>query len=139
MKFLMTLVCFLFVSCSLFAQVTRSANETITINNIATINLDLESENIEIRETKGSRVIVESHITLESIKNATLLEFMINSGRYALENKVDASTQTMSITRKKNTNVLLVKGEECKEHVRYVILVPDSVKFVNTSGATASK
>ncbi|WP_264790290.1 hypothetical protein [Aureispira anguillae] len=138
MKFFI-IVFFAFVfSSNLSAQATASANETITVSNISTINLDLDSDNIEIKETKGSRVIIESHITLETINNTTLLEFLVNSGRYALKNEADASTQTLTITRKKVSNVLLIKGEECKETVRYVVLVPASVKFVNTSSSTAS-
>lgn len=120
------------------AQATASTNETIVISDVSTINLDLGSDDIEIRETKGSRVIIESHIRLETINNTTLLEFLVKSGRYALESKMDATTQALTITRKKNSNVLLIKGEECKEIMRYIILVPSSVKVVNTNSATAN-
>jgi len=140
MKIFVTLLFTLFLSCGLFAQATGSSNEVITVSNITTVNLDLESDNIEIKETKGSRVIIESHITLESINNMTLLDFLINSGRYDLENRVDAVTHSLTITRKKTKNVLLVKGEDCKESIRYVILIPETVKFVNTNDEiTASK
>jgi len=139
MKSFITLLFTCFISASLFAQVTRSANEVVSASDVTTMNLNLDSDNIEIKETKGTRIIIESHITLETISNATLLEFLINSGRYSIENTFNATTHTLDIKRKKNTNVLLVKGEECKESIRYVILVPSSVKFVNTSSATASK
>lgn len=138
MKIFTTILFAFILSGSLFAQATSSTNEMITVANITTINLDLESENIEIKETKGSRVIIESHIKLETINNTTLLEFLVTSGRYSLANSVDATTQTLTITRKKVNNVLVVKGEECKENIRYVVLVPSSVKMVNTSSATAS-
>lgn len=139
MKFFATFFFTCIISTSIFAQVTRSSSEVVSANDVSTMNLNLNSDNIEIKETKGTRIIIESHITLESISNATLLEFLINSGRYSIANKFNATTHTLDIARKKNTNVLLVKGEECKESIRYVILVPSSVKFVNTSSATASK
>lgn len=137
MKFFTTILFALIISGNMLAQATSSTNEMISVTNISIINLDLESDNIEIKETKGSRVIIESHIKLETINNTTLLEFLVSSGRYNLNNSVDATTQTLTITRKKNNNVLLVKGEECKESIHYIVLVPSTVKVVNTT-ATAS-
>jgi len=125
-------------SSSLSAQATASTNELVSAVNIEVLNLDLDSDNIEIRETKGSRIIIESQIQLSTVSNSALLNFLINSGRYALENKVDATTQTLSVFRKKTRNVLLVKGEECEEFINYIILVPASVKVVHTKSLTAS-
>lgn len=138
MKFIIFLLP-LFISCNIFAQATGSTNDVITVPDITTIDLNLDSDDITVKETKGSRIIIESHITLESINNTTLLEFLIKSGRYDLENRVDAMSQSLTITRKKNRNVLLVKGQDCKESIRYIILVPSSVKHVNTNTSTASR
>ncbi|WMX14523.1 MULTISPECIES: hypothetical protein [unclassified Aureispira] len=138
MKFFATILFSVIISSSLFAQATASANEMISAANIATINLDLDTDNIEIKETKGSRIIIESHIKLATVNNSAMLDFLVNSGRYALESTTDATTQTLNITRKKNMNVLLVKGEECKEIISYIVLVPASVKVVNTKSPTAS-
>lgn len=138
MKYFILIFFSLIVSSTAFSQATASANEMISAVNIETINLDLDSDNIEIKETKGTRIIIESHIKLESIDNATMLNFLINSGRYALESRTDATTQTLDISRKKVMNVLLVKGQECKETITYTILVPASVKVVNTKSPTAS-
>lgn len=134
---LLLLVLFTFTN-TLCAQATRSFNETISATDVTTIQLNLDSENIDIRETKGSRVIIEAHITLEGIDNTTLLEFLISSGRYNLENRMDATTSTLVINQKKEKNVLLVKGQECKEKIRYVILVPSTVKFVKTNNSTTA-
>ena len=139
MKNLITFFLAIFVTSNLLAQATRSTHNAITATNITTLNLELDTEDIVVKETKGTRIIIESHITLETISNVTLLEFLIKSGRYDIENKVNAITQTLSISRKKANNVLLVKGEDCKESVRYVILIPSSVKFVNTNSSTASR
>lgn len=127
-----------FSSTSLNAQVTRSANQAITATDVTTLNLDLKSEAVEIKETKGSRVIIESHITLESINNTTLLEFLIKSGRYNLDNTLDPTAGILTVSRKTSGNVLLVKGQECRESVRYVILVPESIKKINKNSGTGN-
>lgn len=140
MKYLATVLFSLLITCSIFGQITRSTSENIVLsNNVSVVNLDLKSNNIEIKETKGSRIIIEAHITLEAVDNASLLEFLISSGRYALENREDATAQSLTIADKKTNNIILVKGQECREKVRYVILMPASVKRVNTiNNATAS-
>lgn len=125
-------------SSSLSAQATASTNELVSATNIEVLNLNLDSDNVEIRETKGSRIIIESQIKLSTVSNTALLNFLINSGRYSLENKADLTTQTLSISRKKTMNVLLVKGKECEEIINYIILVPASVKMVHTKSPTAS-
>ena len=125
------------VACSVsYAQATASTNQTISVGTIASLNLDLRSESIEIRATKGSRVIIESHITLENITNNKMLEYLIKAGRYELVTNMDASSKSLTIQRKVNSNVILVKGQECTENIRYVVLVPDSIKTVKENGTT---
>lgn len=138
MKYFIAVFIAVILSNSVSAQATASTNELITATNIEVINLDLNSDNIEIKETKGSRIIIESHIELTTVNNSAMLNFLVNSGRYALKNKADATTQTLTITRNKTMNVLLVKGKECEEIISYTILIPDSVKVVNTKSPTAS-
>lgn len=138
MRYFITVFIAVIFSTSLFAQATASTNELITATNIEVINLDLDSDNIEIKETKGSRIIIESHIKLATVNNSAMLNFLVSSGRYALESRTDATTQTLSITRKKAMNVLLVKGKECEEIISYTILIPDSIKTVNTKSPAAS-
>lgn len=138
MKYFIAILFSILLSNNTFAQATASTNELISAANIESVNLDLGSKNIEIKETKGSRIIVESHIKLATVNNSAMLDFLVNSGRYALESKVDATTQTLNITRNKAMNVLIVKGEECEEIISYIVLVPASVKIVNTKSPTAS-
>ena len=129
----------IFIASNLLAQATGSTHNAVTASNITTLNLELDTEDVVVKETKGTRIIIESHITLETISNVTLLQFLIKSGRYDLEKNVNETTQTLNISRKKTNNVLLVKGQDCKELVKYVILIPSSVKFVNTNPSTVSR
>lgn len=138
MKYFIAILFSIIFSSSLSAQAMASTNELISATNIEILNLNLDSDNIEIKETKGSRIIIESHIKLTTVSSSALLSFLINSGRYTLENNRNVATQTLSITCKKTRNVLLVKGEECEEVIFYKILVPASVKIVNTKSPIAS-
>lgn len=134
MKNLFTIL-MLLAACSMsYAQATASTNQTISVGAIATLELDLRAENIEIRPTKGSRLIIESHVTLENITNTSMLEYLVKAGRYELITNMDASSQSLTIQRKVNSNVILVKGQECTEKLRYVVLVPDSIKTVKQNG-----
>lgn len=134
MKHLFTLMMLLATCSASFAQATASTNQTISVGAIATLELDLRAENIEIRPTKGSRVIIESHVTLEKVTNTSMLEYLIKAGRYELITNMDASSKALSIQRKVNSNVILVKGQECTEKVRYVVLVPESIQTVKQNG-----
>lgn len=117
-----------------FAQATASTNQMISVGDIASLQLDLKAETIEIKKTKGSRVIIESHITLSNMTNGALLEYLVKAGRYQLITSMDASDKSLTIKRKINSNVILVKGKECTEKIRYVVLVPESIKTVTENG-----
>ncbi|MGH1337552.1 MAG: hypothetical protein ACRBFS_15620 [Aureispira sp.] len=136
MKHLFIVLMWLAACSTSYAQATASTNQTISVGAIASLQLDLRSESIEIRTTKGSRVIIESHITLENINNNSMLEYLIKAGRYELITNMDASSKSLTVQRKVNSNVILVKGQECTENIRYVVLVPDSIKTVKENGAT---
>lgn len=125
-------------SITALAQATASVNQTINTQDITTLQLDLNSSNIEIRETKGSRLIVETHITVEGINNPALLEYIVKSGRYELNGVADVSTQTLTLSQKGNAKLLVVKGQTCTEQIHYTILVPSNIKNVDqNSGGPA--
>jgi len=134
MKNLLVLAILIAWSTLSWAQATASTNQAISTSNVSKLQLNLFSPNIEVREIKGSRLIIESHITVEGVTNSTILEYIIKAGRYELTSKTDASTQTLTLTRKMSDKVLMVKGQACSESVRYVILVPSSIQSVETNG-----
>jgi hypothetical protein len=133
MKHLFAIV-FLFTYSICFAQATASTNQTISVGSSASLQLDLRSEDIEIKRTKSSRVVVELHVTLSNMTNNALLEYLVKSGRYELITSMDAANRTLTIKRKVNSNVVLVKGRECTENIHYVVLVPESIKTITTNG-----
>lgn len=132
LKYLFSLVIVCVCTAALSAQANQTIYQTFTpATAITVLELDVEQnvDNIEIRKTKGTRVVVETTVKL-STPNANLLAYLAESGRYNLVEFLNTGEERYSLSSKKNLNVLLVKGEECHEEIRYVIQVPESIPHV---------
>lgn len=110
-------------------QVSKKTYQTIIANNTSLIKINIKGGTVSLKETKGSRVLVETMIKL-SVPNEALLNFVISNGRYELIQKKDDSKRELLLEEKKNRNVILVKGEACAEVVSYTIYVPSSMKAI---------
>ena len=137
MKNILALIITLFAFSFSYGQASDVAHQTVMAQGIEQVKLDLGTKSVEIKQTKGSRIIIESRVTL-SIPNQTLLNYLIDAGRYGLETSVDPATATMTIKRKRNNNLLIVKGQECEEQFHYTIFLPESVKFSEDISTSAS-
>jgi len=115
-----------------FSQVTKTLHQTFSIDAAEKVNLNVVAKKIELKETKGSRILIETKITI-SLPNERLLDFISNSGRYDLIKTMDAATREISIDSKKSNDVIIVKGEECHEILEYTIYMPEAIKFANNS------
>jgi len=124
------LVAFLAITQVSFGQASLKFNQTFSANAAQKVNMDVPSKNIKIKTIKGSRVIVETAITISS-NNNKLLEFMAKEGRYNLDQSFDDQTHELTLKAKKRKNLIRVKGKELKEKVEYTIYVPTFTKFVN--------
>ena len=105
--------------------------------NINQIKLNLNSTNIQNRETKGSRVMVEMLISAD-VPNESMMNFLIENGRYELNSQNDMSTSTLTLSSVKPANVIVVKGKECKEEVSYIVYLPSTVKFINADKSSSN-
>ncbi|MBL4648698.1 MAG: hypothetical protein JKY03_03130 [Aureispira sp.] len=108
---------------------SKKAYQTIIANNTDLIKINIEGAAVELKETKGSRILVETVIRL-SVPNGALLDFVISNGRYELIKTEDQSKRELLLEAKKNKNVILVKGKTCTEIVTYTIYVPSSMKAI---------
>jgi hypothetical protein len=131
-KLIMTIVCCFLLSGTAFGQVSKTLHQTFTLDGAEKVNVNVVGKNVELKETKGSRILVETKVTI-SLPNPRLLDFVANSGRYDLLKTVDAGTRELTIASKKSNDVIVVKGQECSEVLEYVIYLPESVKFANNS------
>ncbi|MCH2043738.1 MAG: hypothetical protein MK212_06310 [Saprospiraceae bacterium] len=140
MKIFLTIFSILCVTFTCFAQdltnVSTSGlfHKTITATNIQHLNLDVDG-NVNIKSTKGSRILVEVNIKI-GVPNKNLLDYLIKSGRYDLVVERKENLGEMVVSSKKTNNILMVKGKECKEELEYTIFVPEQIQLVN--GETAS-
>ena len=135
LRIYMTLwVCFLVIG-GIQAQASLKFNETFPSNNAVKINLDVENDKIEVKTIKGSRIVVETMITISS-PNDRLLEFIAEGGRYKLEHHFDEGKNEMNLVSKKNKDIITIKGKEIEEHFTYTIYVPESTKYVNETLAS---
>ena len=115
-----------------FGQVSKTLHQTFFLDGAEKVNINVVAKNVRMEETKGSRILVETKVSI-SLPNARLLDFVCNSGRYDLQAKIDATTKELTISSKRTNDVIVVKGEECVESLEYVIYMPASVKFSNNS------
>lgn len=93
------------------------------------LNAEVAPEDVVIRKTQGSRVVVETTIELTGA-NERLLQYLADNGRYELSHSFDVTDNAMVLSPKKNNNVIVIKGKECEEDLSYVIFVPSSIELV---------
>ena len=137
MKSFLATTVFCFLSLWAFSQnVTQTIHQAITATETQQVILQLDGE-VEIRETKGTRVLLESTVLL-NVPNTALLDYLIGSGRYAIAQTIDEAAGTMTLTSKKRTNAVMVKGAECREEIKHVVYIPTHIRFTQDLSATAS-
>lgn len=120
------------------AQYKHTKHSTFVLENINQVKLDLGNSKIDVRETKGSRVLVE--ITAAAgVPNESMMNFLVESGRYELVSETDLSSGTLILSKKKDNNVIIIKGKECVEELSYVIYIPSSIKFINATMTSSIK
>lgn len=124
---------FCWLGCGMsFGQVSKTLHQTFFLDGAEKVNINVVAKDIRMEETKGTRILVETKVTI-SLPNARLLDFVCNSRRYDLVATVDATTKELTIASKKSNDVIIVKGEECLETLEYIIYMPANVKFSNNS------
>ena len=110
-----------------YGQASQKTHQTFISGDAESIRVKVEGADVQLKETKGTRILVETKVTL-SVPNEALLNFVIESGRYNLVQVVDPTTRQLTLEKKKSINALVVKGEECEEHITYVVYVPTSIR-----------
>ncbi|MCH2042815.1 MAG: hypothetical protein MK212_01640 [Saprospiraceae bacterium] len=93
------------------------------------LNGDIAAEDVLIRKTQGSRIVVETTIKLTGA-NERLLQYLADNGRYELNYSFDVTDNAIILSPKKNNNVIVIKGKECSENLSYIIFVPSSIELV---------
>lgn len=107
------------------AQVQQQVSEHLIIQeDIKYIHIRLPKKDVEIKSTKGSRILLEAKITL-AVDNVGLLAFFVQSGRYNFAMQKDEIQETIEIMNlAPSKGVLIKKGKEIEETIKYTIYVP---------------
>lgn len=129
----------LFCTLSFFSfsqSVSQTIHQALVCTDIQSVVLQLEGT-VEVRETKGSRILIETTVTLGA-PNSALLQYLIDSGRYGIAQENNTADAAMSLISKKRTNVVMVKGQQCSEEVKYVVYMPPHIKYTQEASTTAS-
>ena len=115
-----------FCSTMLTAQTKKTAHKAIIVQDIELLVLQLDAHDtqVEVLPTKGSRVLVETTIEMD-VANPALLEFVMESGRYELTEKVAEERQALTLIAPERSNVIISKGKEVSELIHYKIYVPE--------------
>lgn len=117
-----------------FSQISKSITQTFNINDAESLSVNLNSSNIQIKYTKGSRILVETTIET-SLDNPPLLEFLVQQGRYDLTKEYNPNTRSLSLfNKKKEKDVIIVKGKQLEEELTYIIYVPNKLAIFTANG-----
>lgn len=114
----------------LSAQVSTSLNQSFKTESAQSIVLQINSSNLEIKYIQGSRILVETKVSL-STGNSSLLDFVAKEGRYDLVKEMDVNTKCLTLVPKKIQNLILIKGKELQEHISYTIYIPKELAFID--------
>lgn len=115
---------------------TQANKQTVQVyqfpSHITHLHLNLPSNNVTIVKTKSSRISVETTINLDR-GSELLLEYLISKDRYKLQGASDANSPLLKLHLQPNSNVLIIKGQVCHEHLSYRVHVPERLLKVTKS------
>ncbi len=126
MKNLLTL-CFLFLGCSLIAQVTKTVHQTFEIEEeVVNVALDIYDEFV-VEEWAGNNIMVVTKIELTSGAQH-LLDFYVKEGRYNLESSGEDTA--LSLVSKDNVRRgMKYKDLTVYETVKMKLYIPENFQL----------
>jgi hypothetical protein len=122
----------LFLSQTIFSQISRTTYEVIPSENITHVNVQMDGDVVVERWT-GDRVMIETKVDIYNASNS-LVEFLIKEGRYELDKQPAGSSITLS--NRKNNKAITIKGIMVSEILKQRVFVPEKMTFTQTKGDT---
>lgn len=133
-KFILTCLFWLILFQYSFSQghVSQYVNQMLKVeqdpkNPSTSIYIKLHTSNIEVKQMKGTRVLVTGKVSL-GIPNLFFLEVLIKKGRYELFLTADGGNGLR--LEDKSRQPMILRGEQCQENVSYTIHIPESIQTV---------
>jgi len=115
--------------------VRRVSHQAFVTTEASSVRFQIDPSVVEVRSTKGSRVMVETNIHM-NVKSMPLLDFAIGTGRYELESEMQGSI--LVITPKERVHPIMMKGEPVEETVTYILFMPDGLEEKAQDNASAN-
>lgn len=110
------------------AQVETRLHQIFEVNDIDSLVIDIDevANEVNIKETYSTAIIVEMIVTLE-YSSPFILEQLSQEGRYNVEGVVKDGVIT--IREPRNNPPIIMDGREIEERIIYNIAVPEYVTY----------
>ena len=118
-------ICFLGNCFAQLGHVQKVTHDAFTTDGIKKVRFNIDPNKIEVRTTRSTRVLVETSIRM-NIDSEPLLDYAIQSGRYAFESEVQGDI--LLVTPIPQKHVIMVRGEEVEEIISYTIFIPERLE-----------
>jgi hypothetical protein len=102
----------------------------------SSIYIKLHTSRVEVKQMKGTRMMVTGKISL-GIPNVFFLDVLIEKGRYELLLSSDGGSGLR--LEDKFRQPMILQGEQCREEVSYVVYVPETVTSVAFENASTGE
>ena len=124
-KFYVLFSFFLFLQISLTGQ--EFNHQIFTCKDIRTLNILVNTDNIDVVEIKGSRLLIDTYININEV-SPKFIRLLVKRGTYNLHatyNNVLGELTLSTPPRKK----MIVRGNVVKEDLKYIIYVPEDINI----------
>lgn len=127
MRYLLFIALF-FAAGTTQAQVETRLHQIFEVNDIDSLVIDIDEvvNEVNIKETYSTAIIVEMIVTLE-YSSPFILEQLSQEGRYHVEGLVKDGVITISEPR--NNPPIILEGREVEERIIYNIAIPEYVTY----------
>lgn len=123
---------YLFLSFSLFLHTFTFGQEfnhqIFTCKNINTLTILVDTDNVDVVEIKGSRLLIDTYINISDV-SAKFTRLLVKRGTYNLHASYNSILGELTLSappRKK----MIVRGKVVKEDLKYIIYVPDNINVL---------
>ncbi|MCP4438022.1 MAG: hypothetical protein GY810_03685 [Aureispira sp.] len=127
--FILTLISCLGITYLSAQNASKNIHQIINIEQEelpSSVHIHIQSGNVEVKKAAGSRIWVCGSAKI-SIPNLYFLDHLIKNGRYELE--LTGDNRAIRIEDKQKGSIM-VKGQDCKEEIKYTIYVPEDISTV---------
>lgn len=131
--FIMTMVLLVVVAMT-SNKAQAQAPQTFSTNQATKLVVSVGSEyNVIVKKCKGTRIIVQSIVSLDHKHSTNIVKFYAAKGRYDLQSRLDQTTNTMTLKKINPFHIYNKDRKIITEKVTLTILVPESIQLIEVN------